>query len=142
MILKTTTKIVMMVLGSLALFLGIIGIMIPVLPTTPFLLLAAFFYLRSSENLYGWLINHKTFGSYIHNYMTYRAVKKSTKIGALITLWISLSISIVLVEKFWLKIFLFLIGTAVSIHLLKLRTLEEIQTEELQRELIKEASEG
>lgn len=123
MLIKSIKKYVLIVLGSLSLTLGIVGIFIPVLPTTPFLLLASFCYIRSSKHLYNWLINHKVIGEYIFNYMTYRAVKLSTKIGALLFLWISLIVSMIFVSNLHLRLFLFAVGVGVSIHLYSLKTL-------------------
>ncbi len=122
-------KYLLVAFGSISLFLGIIGIFIPVLPTTPFLLLTSFCYVRSSKRLHDWLINHKIFGRYIYNYITYRAVKKSTKIAAIIFLWISLSVSMLIVGSLHLTVFLCLVGIGVSIHLLKLKTMEDNKIE-------------
>ena len=119
---KSLKKYLLIFAGSISLALGIIGVLLPVLPTTPFLLLSSFCYIRSSNRLYNWLINHKIFGSYIYNYLTYRAVKKSVKIGALIFLWFSLLISILIVSNLHLRIFLVAVGVSVSIHLLTLKT--------------------
>ncbi len=111
------------ILGSISLVLGAIGIFLPILPTTPFLLLAAFCYLRSSKRLYGWLIGHRVFGNYIYNYMTYKAVTRSAKTGALVFLWATLILSSFLVGKTHVTILLFAIGTGVTIHLLSLKTM-------------------
>jgi len=116
-------KYLLIALGSVALVLGIIGVFLPVLPTTPFLILAAFCYTRSSKRLYNWLINHKILGVYIYNYMTYKAVTKSTKIGSLIFLWLSISISMFIISNIYITILLLFIGGAVSTHLLTLKTL-------------------
>lgn len=97
----------------------------PVLPTTPLLLLASFCYIRSSNRMYNWLINHKILGAYIHNYVTHRAVKRSIKIGALIFLWLTLAISILIISNLHIRLFLFIVGVGVSIHLLTLKTLKE-----------------
>lgn len=121
---KTIVRYILIILGSLSLLIGVIGIAIPVLPTTPFLLIASFCYLRSSSRLYQWLMNHRIFGPYLYNYLTYRAVKKSVKVVALITLWFSLGLSIMIVPNIYLKIMLSFIGTIVSIHLLRLKTLK------------------
>lgn len=123
MIVKSIKKYVLIFIGSISLTLGIAGVFIPVLPTTPFLLISSFCYIHSSKRLYNWLINHKIFGEYIYNYMTYRAVKRSTKIGALIFLWLSLMISMLIVSNLHLRIFLFTVGVGVSIHLFTLKTL-------------------
>jgi len=117
-------KILLVLAGSLSLALGILGIFLPLLPTTPFLLLASFCYMRSSKRLYIWLINHKTFGEYIYNYVTHRAVKRSAKITALVVLWLSMTTSIVLVDILYVRILLIAIGTAVSIHILSLKTFD------------------
>ncbi len=109
--------------GSISLALGIVGVFVPVLPTTPFLLLSAFCFVRSSKHLYHWLMNHKIFGRYIYNYLTYRAVSRKTKIGALVFLWLTLFISVLLVPKLYLRILLFSVGIGVTIHLLTLKTL-------------------
>jgi hypothetical protein len=116
-------KYIFIILGSLFLTLGIIGIFLPVLPTTPFLLLTSFFYLKSSKKLHNWLINHKVFGEYIYNYITYKGVKKKDKIKSLILLYLTLSISFYLVDIIHVRIFLILVAIGVTIHILKLKTL-------------------
>lgn len=118
-------KYLLIFVGSISLVLGFIGVFLPVLPTTPFLLLSSFCFVRSSKPLYNWLINHKIFGAYIYNYITYKAVKKSAKVGALIFLWTTLSISIFAISSLHLRIFLVAIGVAVSVHLLTLKTLSK-----------------
>ena len=105
--------------------LGVVGIFIPVLPTTPFLLLAVFFYLRSSKKLYEWLLQHRVFGTYIYNYITYKAVLKSTKVFAEIFLWSGLIISMTLVNSWYIRALLLTVGIAVSIHILTLKTVEK-----------------
>jgi hypothetical protein len=122
---KTLRRTALILAGSLALALGLVGIFIPILPTTPFLLLAAFCYLHSSKRLYAWLIRHRIFGQYIEDYMTHRAIRLGVKIAALALLWLSLGLSIVLVPSPAMRIILPLIGLAVSWHVLSLRTLRD-----------------
>ncbi|MBA4319458.1 MAG: DUF454 domain-containing protein [Flavobacterium sp.] len=110
--------------GFLSLGLGLIGIITPVLPTTPFLLLSSYCFLRSSEKLYDWLIHHKIFGKYIFNYLKYHAVTKKVKITAIIFLWISLSISVLIINSLWLQIVLIAVGIVVSVHILLIKTLK------------------
>lgn len=117
-------RYVYITLGSFFLILGMIGVFIPVLPTTPFLLLTAFFYLRSSYRLYCWLVGHKIFGSYINDYMEHRAVKKKAKIAALVFLWATMTVSIIVVPVTAVKWLLPIIGIAVSAHILSLKTLK------------------
>lgn len=112
-------------LGTLSLILGSIGIVLPLLPTTPFLLVSAFFYLRSSRKLYDWLLNHKLFGIYIYSYINYHAIDLKTKIASISLLWITLSISMVIVNNIYLTLLLTTIAIAVSTHLLMLKTLSK-----------------
>ncbi|SEN49758.1 hypothetical protein SAMN04488134_101222 [Amphibacillus marinus] len=116
-------KIVFISIGSLSLLLAMLGIFLPLLPTTPFLLLSAYLYLRSSQRLYNWLINHPVFGSYIYHYIKYKAIPVKTKITAIIVLWLSMGFSIYIVSNVYLRIMLTLIGGIVTLYLLTLRTL-------------------
>lgn len=116
-------KYLYIILGSISLALGVTGVFIPVLPTTPFLLLASFCYLRSSEGMYHWLMSHKIFGSYIYSYMTYKAIPKKTKIGAFIFLWSTLIISMILMPSMHLRLFLAVVGISVTVHLVTLKTM-------------------
>ncbi len=119
-------KTLLIIIGTISLILGIIGIILPLLPTTPFLLLTAACYIKSSEKLYNWLLNHKIWGSYIKNYLEHKAIPLKTKIFAISLLWLTILFSIFsVVANFWVKIGLFLIAVAVTIHLLRLKTLRK-----------------
>lgn len=120
--------------GMVSLGLGIVGMFLPVLPTTPFLLLAAYCYLHSSKRLYDWLMNQRILGPYLRNYIKYRAISRGAKTGSLIVLWISLFISAVLVGSAAVRLVLFLVGIGVSIHLLTLKTLPKESSEAGARE--------
>ena len=122
-----------LLLGGVSLVLGIIGIFIPVLPTTPFLLLSALCFLRSSAHMYNWIIGHKVFGRYIYSYLRYRAIPMKTKLGTLAFLWSTLAISMILVKIFALRILLVIVGIAVTIHILTIRTLSQKEQEEIVR---------
>lgn len=119
------TKYLLIFIGTLALSLGIIGIFFPVLPTTPFLILASICYLKSSKRLYKWLMNHKLLGSFIKNYMEHKAISRRTKISALSLLWISLIISMILISNIHLNILISAIGIGVSIFLLSINTMDD-----------------
>lgn len=86
-------KMILIFIGSASLCLGIIGIVLPGLPTTPFLLLSAALYCRSSEKLYNWLCNHKLFGKYITNYRKNKSLSLQTKILSILTMWTMVSLS-------------------------------------------------
>lgn len=120
-------------LGVLSVALGALGIFLPVLPTTPFLLLAAWAFLNSSDRLYNWLMNHKVFGLYIRSYIEFKGVSKAHKIFALTTLWITMAISIYLIDRVAVRILLVIIAIGVSIHLLKLKTLSRDEMKELEK---------
>ena len=97
-------KTLYIVLGSLSLAIGTIGIFLSILPTTPLLLLTGFFYLRSSDKLYQWLIHHPVFGAYIYSYVKFQAISMKTKISAITILWLSILFSIYLLDNIWLQI--------------------------------------
>lgn len=123
---QSIKNILLIIAGSLSLALAMIGLILPVLPTTPFLILTAFCFLRSSKQMHNWLINHKVFGSYIHNYVTYRAVEKKTKVIALVFLWISLILSILLVDNLIVRLVLLVVGLAVTTHIAVLKTIDKV----------------
>ncbi|MDH8701474.1 uncharacterized membrane protein YbaN (DUF454 family) [Dysgonomonadaceae bacterium PH5-43] len=111
------------ILGSISLVLGIIGIFLPLLPTTPFLLLTAYCYFRSSPEAYNWLLKHKHLGPYIINYREHKIIPLKIKIIAISVLWLSIINSIIfIVDKTWLDILLLLIAIGVSIHILSFKS--------------------
>lgn len=124
---KTLKKHLLIFAGSLALVLGIVGVVLPVLPTTPFLLLASFCYMRSSKRLYDWLMNHRILGPYLYDYIMYKGVRRKARTAALTMLWLTLTISMVMVDHFHIRLFLVFVGTAVSVHLFMLKTIEDEQ---------------
>ncbi|WP_102522671.1 YbaN family protein [Vibrio tapetis] len=93
-------------IGCLALLLGIIGIPLPVLPTTPFLLLASACFMRGSPKFHHWLHSHPSFGPILTNWHQHGAVTKAVKHRAYWFIAISFSFSIVLAPLYWVKIFL------------------------------------
>lgn len=116
-------KYLLIVLGLLSLSLGIIGIFLPVLPTTPFLLLSSALFLKSSPRLYGWLMNHPVFGPYIRDFMLKRSIPKKAKIISISMLWMSLLCCAVFVAEHWaLRLLFILIAIGVTIHILSYKT--------------------
>jgi uncharacterized protein len=113
-----------LILGTLFFILGIIGIALPLLPTTPFLLLSAACYMRSSQKLYIRLTTHKTFGPLINNYLTHRAITLKTKITAITTLWICILLTAFGISHFWwVQILLTIIAIGVTLYLISLKTI-------------------
>lgn len=125
-------KVVFIILGSICTLVGIIGIFIPVLPTTPLLLLAAWLFVRSSDNLYNWLINHRILGIYIKSYVKYRGVDMKYKIFAISMVWITILFSTTLVNSVYLKILLIVIMLGVTLHISSLRTLTKEEVMDLE----------
>lgn len=110
-------KFVWIILGTLSLAIGLIGIVVPGLPTTPFLLLTAWLYMKSSRRLHRMLITNKYVGPYIVEFQTNKGMTKRTKLHAIGTMWVMISISCIFfipsIIVILLVIFLGLIGTAV-----------------------------
>ncbi len=110
--------------GFVSLFLAILGIFLPILPTTPFLLLSAYCFARASKKWYDWLLNHKYFGKIIRDYHQRKGVTLGIKIYALSLLWITILISVIFaIEMFFVDVLLIFIAMVVSLHIIKLKTL-------------------
>ncbi|MBP6018257.1 MAG: YbaN family protein [Burkholderiaceae bacterium] len=118
-----TKKALFNVIGILAVTLAILGIFLPLLPTTPFLLLASACFMRGSTRLHYWLHNNKTFGVYLTNIQSGLGIPRRTKIIAISLLWISLGFSAWQISWLWLQCLLLIPGIAVTIYLLKMKTL-------------------
>lgn len=118
-------KYLLVFIGGLSLALGVIGIFVPVLPTTPLLLLAAALFLRSDKRLYDWLLNHPKLGPYIRNFMEYKAIPLRVKVISVSLVWITLVFCALYVATGWIGSMLFiLLATAITIHILSYKTLE------------------
>jgi hypothetical protein len=110
-------------LGTIFLLIGIIGIFIPILPTTPFLLLTAACYAKGSKKFYNWLINNKWFGEYIKNYTERRGIPLSVKIISIIIFWITIVFStFIIVSNLFIQIILIIVAIGITIHILTIIT--------------------
>ena len=117
-------KTLLTILGLISLGLGILGAFLPVLPTTPLLLLAATLFLKGNESLYRWLMNHPRLGTFISNFMENKAIPMRVKIVSITALWITLSCCAAFVAEHWALRLLFIsIAIGVTIHILSYRTL-------------------
>ncbi|WP_084146017.1 YbaN family protein [Anaerovorax odorimutans] len=115
-------KIILIILGSFFLILGSIGIFLPLLPTTPFVLLASICYGSSSPKLYDKLRSSKYFGPFIENYKSKSGIPKNVKVKAISFLWITLLISAILSKKLFIHLILLIVGISVTIHICLLKT--------------------
>jgi len=110
-------------LGTLCVTLGIIGIFLPILPTTPFLLLAAILYSKSSERFLNWLYTNKLCGSYIKNYREGKGIPLKQKIFTITLLWLTIgSSAIFFIDSLWVRILLGVIAICVTLHLIRVKT--------------------
>ena len=105
-------------LGTFFLGIGIIGIIVPVLPTTPFLLLASFFYIRSSKRLYNWLLTNRILGIYIRNYIDGKGTPLKVKLFTIALLWTVIIVTVVFaVEELIFRTILVLVAVGVSVYI-------------------------
>lgn len=118
-------KVLYIIIGTLSLALGIIGIFLPLLPTTPFLLLTAALYVRSSPRLYDRLLRQKHLGPYIRNFRENKAIPLRAKICSVSLIWITMLYCIFCIVPYgWLKLLLLMIAAGTTYHILSFKTLK------------------
>ena len=118
-------KALLVTLGTLSVGLGVLGIVLPLLPTTVFLLLAAACYARSSDRFYQWLMNHRWLGRYIRNHYEGRGMSRRDKVVTLIALWAGIGATAIWsVESLWVRLVLVGIALAVTMHVARLKVFE------------------
>jgi len=119
-----------LVAGTVCVVLGAVGIVLPILPTTPFLLAAAACYYKSSPRMHKWLLNNKWFGEYIRNYTEGKGLTMKTKVTALTVLWATIGFSTVfMLDRILpatlvlpMQVIMVAVAIAVSTHILRLPT--------------------
>jgi len=118
-------RMVLLAAGTIFLGLGIAGIVLPLLPTTPFLLLAAACYLRSSPRFYRWLLGTRWLGSYIRNYLEGKGIPLRAKLFSIGLLWVTIGCSAAFaVESLAVRVVLAVIAVGVTAHIMFVRTLK------------------
>jgi len=123
-LLYNTYRYLLIIAGTLFLGFGIIGIIIPILPTTPFLLLAAACYVRGSTRFYTWLMSNRWFGTYIKNYREGKGIPLLFKLITIALLWLTILGSIYFILSIiWIELVLLLIAAGVTIHIIMIKTL-------------------
>jgi hypothetical protein len=120
---RTTAKRRLLITaGTLCTGLGIVGVFVPILPTTPFLLLAAACYMRSSGRFYRWLTNNRVFGAYVTNYIEGRGMPMRIKLATILLLWLAIGLSATLaVQSLVIRIILVSIAVGVTVHIVLIR---------------------
>nr|WP_272492707.1 YbaN family protein [Pseudomonas sp. TMW22091] len=118
-------RYVLFAIGWLSVTLGVIGIFLPVLPTTPFLLLAAACFARSSPRFYQWLVDHPRLGPWIRDYLDGNGIPLKGKVYAIGLMWLSIGLSCYLVPLLWARGFMLTSAVCVTIYILRQKTLEK-----------------
>lgn len=117
-------KAVLIIVGWLSVILGVIGIFLPVMPTTPFLLLAAACFMRTSPKFYQWLVGHPQLGKYVVYYIEGKGIPFKAKIYTIVLMAMGMSFTIYWVPYVEVKIILPLIGALVALYILRQPTLD------------------
>ena len=107
--------------GSVALGLGVLGIVVPLLPTTCFLLLSAACFAKSSPRRYAWLMNNRMFGKYLHDYRSHKMIPLHLKLTSMAVLWATIAATCLLaVEGIWIRLGLLALASGITVHLVRL----------------------
>lgn len=115
-----TLRWLLLAAGWVSFILGLIGLLLPVVPTTPFLLLSAACWVRSSPRFYLWLITHRWFGPYLRYYLNGQGIPRRIKVVAISLLWLMMLPSALLIVPYrWLSVLMLLTALAVSIYLIR-----------------------
>ena len=112
----------LVVAGFFFVGLGVVGIFLPLLPTTPFLLLAAACFAHSSERFYRWLVNNRWFGPYVRGYREGRGIPVKIKIFTIALLWVVILTSATfVVSNLIVRIILLVVAVGVTVHIVSIR---------------------
>lgn len=115
---------ILICIGWISIAGGIIGLFLPLVPTIPFLLLAAVCFSRSSQRFHGWLVDHKHLGPLLRDYLAHGGIPSRAKIMAIGMIWISFPAStFLLIEIFWVRVLLMATATGVTLYLLAIPTI-------------------
>ncbi|HEX8285004.1 MAG TPA: YbaN family protein [Pyrinomonadaceae bacterium] len=122
---NSAKKALLVAAGSLCVALAVLGVFLPLLPTTPFLLLASACYVRSSERLHGWLMGNRVLGGYIRNFKERRGIPLRAKFTTVALLWLPLLYSVYRLDLLWLELLLVTMGVVWSAVIFRMKTLKE-----------------
>lgn len=120
-------KTVYVILGTISLVLGTVGMFLPLLPTTPFYLLTAWLYMRGSEKFYRKVMENKYFGTIVRNFQEDKSISLTTKIVIVSVLWVTILFSAFWVVSLWfIRFILFAIAIGTTIHVLSFKTKKKV----------------
>ena len=115
----------LMFAGTVFVGIGILGMFLPLLPTTVFFLMAAWCYARSSRRFYDWLHHNRIFGKYLKNYREGKGISRSSKISTIVILWSGILYSIFVTQSTVIHLVLLAIAVGVTIHIITIPTYKE-----------------
>lgn len=115
-------RLVLVSCGTLALGLGVLGMFLPLLPTTVFLLVAAYCYARSSPRLHRWLLTNRYLGGYLRSYREGRGMPLKHKIMTLLLLWGAIAFSVAVTRSLWLRLLLLAVAVGVTAYLVRIKS--------------------
>lgn len=124
-------RIVLLTLGWLAIVLGILGIVLPLVPTTPFMLLAAWCFARSSPRFHDWLLWRSPFGRYIRHWQQHRGMPPGAKSRAMIVIVITFAVSLWLVPLWWVRVMLIIMLAVLLLFIGRMPVVAETADERL-----------
>ena len=116
------SRYVLIGLGSIFLGLGVLGVFLPVLPTTPFVLLAGACYARSSEPLHQWLLSNRVLGPSMREWDENRSIGRRAKVMAILMIVVSFSFTVYVMEELVVRVGLAALGVGLVVFLLMIRT--------------------
>jgi uncharacterized protein len=126
---KQSMKVLLIISGTVCVGLGILGIFLPILPATPFFLLASACYVRGSERLHELLINNRHIGTYISNFQQRKGLPLKAKMYTILLLWVSVLFSLYQFNNKILSFLLILVGSVISYIILSLTTLRDLSND-------------
>lgn len=118
-------KIALNLIGTISVVLAIAGIFLPLLPTTPFLLLASACYLKGSKRLHTWLMNNRFLGKYLEGIQQRKGIPMKAKVLTIAILWASILFSVYTIENILVKFILIVITAGWSVLILRMKTLKD-----------------
>lgn len=116
---KHIVRISLIITGWTSIVLGVIGIFLPLLPTTPFILLAAWCFAKSSSRFHHWLVTHPQLGKIIRTWESGEGLPIAVRNRIIFYMWLGMSISMIIVWRFWATFMLAMIGSCVTIYILR-----------------------
>ncbi len=126
MIKNRTSRAILTALGYLCVALGVLGAFLPILPTTPFILLASWLFYHSSPKARRWLMSHRILGKIVENFMENKSIPLHAKIISISMIWLSIGSTIIFMDvHILIKLALLLIAIGTTIHISRFKTLRK-----------------